>query len=103
MSKVIAELSETIGELQKALDNELQKVVADGGSTIESTPGDISARYWLSQFLEPLSSKELKSIVDGFLVQMLNEDQAKKLVKFLLVRYPKHYEGKQDATDAVSE
>jgi hypothetical protein len=43
------------------------------------------------QFLEPLNRKELKSVVDGFLVQLLNEEQAKKLVKFLLVRFPNYY------------
>jgi hypothetical protein len=58
---------------------------------VDESPGDISSRYWLMQFLEPLSRKELKSVVDGFLVQLLNEDQSKKLVKFLLVRFPNYY------------
>lgn len=87
--------------MNKNLINTLQSVVDECNSTIASelekyemttsTPGDISSRYWLSNFLEPLNKKELKSICDSFLIQMLNEDQAKKIIKFLLIRFPDYY------------
>lgn len=87
-------LSDAIASLNLALTEELDKKVLAGNinDLMESTPMDLSSRYWLMQFLEPLSRKELKSVVDGFLVQLLNEEQAKKLVKFLLVRFPNYYE-----------
>lgn len=87
-------LSDAIASLNHALTEELDKKVLAGNinDLMESTPMDLSSRYWLMQFLEPLSRKELKSVVDGFLVQLLNEEQAKKLVKFLLVRFPNYYE-----------
>ena len=93
-TKLIQNLHKTISSLQLALNDEIDKVIlADSGleKMVEDSPGDISSRYWLMQFLEPLSRKELKQVVDGFLVQLLNEDQAKKLVKFLLVRFPNYY------------
>lgn len=95
MSKLIKDLHTTIASLQSALNEEVDKVVLGDASGLEKmvdeSPGDISSRYWLMQFLEPLSRKEIKSVVDGFLVQLLNEDQSKKLVKFLLVRFPNYY------------
>lgn len=94
MNKLVENLHTTISSLQLALNDEVDKVIlADSGleKMVEDSPGDISSRYWLMQFLEPLSRKELKQVVDGFLVQLLNEDQAKKLVKFLLVRFPNYY------------
>ena len=63
----------------------------ENGDLAPNTADDISARYWLMNLLEPLTRKELKSIVDGFLVPMLNDEQAKKIVKFLLVRFPHYY------------
>lgn len=94
MNKLVANLHTTIASLQKALNEQVDKMIlADNGleKMVEDSPGDISSRYWLMQFLEPLSRKELKQVVDGFLVQLLNEDQAKKLVKFLLIRFPNYY------------
>lgn len=94
-AKLIKDLHNTIASLQSALNEEVDKVVLGDASGLEKmvdeSPGDISSRYWLMQFLEPLSRKEIKSVVDGFLVQLLNEDQSKKLVKFLLVRFPGYY------------
>lgn len=94
-TKLVTSLHGTIASLQNALNEEIDKVVlADSGGLekmVDESPGDISSRYWLMQFLEPLSRKELKQVVDGFLVQLLNEDQSKKLVKFLLVRFPNYY------------
>lgn len=89
----IKQLNKCVSTFQLALNEEMDKVVlADSyQEMIDDSPGDMSARYWLMQFLEPLNRKELKSVVDGFLVQLLNEDQAKKLVKFLLVRFPNYY------------
>lgn len=72
--------------INTAIANELE-----GSDLAPNTADDISARYWLMNLLEPLSRKELKSIVDGFLVPMLNDEQAKKIVKFLLVRFPHYY------------
>ena len=93
MSKYIETLHEDIETLAEVLNTEIDRTIAKGGydNLVESTPADMSARYWLMQFLEPLSRKELKSVVDGFLVQLLNDEQAKKLVKFLLVRFPDYY------------
>jgi len=92
MSKYIETLHEEIETLHEVLNTEIDRKIATGDyDSLESTPADMSARYWLMQFLEPLSRKELKSVVDGFLVQLLNDEQAKKLVKFLLVRFPGYY------------
>lgn len=97
MNKVAAIL-ETIESLQKALLEEQKRVTAEAegeegiSDLVEnSTAGELSARYWLMEFLEPLTRKELKSIIDGFMIQMINDEQAKRLVKFLLVRYPSYY------------
>lgn len=92
-TKIIAELSDTISVLSDALVEEVDKKVLGDAfeDAIDESPSDISARYWLIQFLEPLSKKQLKSIVDGFLIQLLDHDQAKKLVKFLLTRFPQYY------------
>ena len=94
MSKNLAlQLHNGVVAIQSALNEELDKMVLANNfqEMVDDSPGDLSARYWLMQFLEPLNRKELKSVVDGFLVQLLNEDQAKKLVKFLLVRFPNYY------------
>jgi hypothetical protein len=92
MAKIINTLHKTQLSIQAAMNEELDKVVLSSKfeEMIEDSPGDLSARYWLMQFLEPLNRKELKSVVDGFLIQLLNEEQAKKLVKFLLVRFPQY-------------
>lgn len=82
--KRIQALGETIDTCSTALASELENLASN-------TADDISARYWLMNFLEPLNRKELKSIVDGFLIQMLNDEQAKKIVKFLLARFPHYY------------
>ena len=101
---LIMKLNKTIGSLQLALNEELDKIVLSESynEMIDDSPGDMSARYWLMQFLEPLNRKELKSVVDGFLVQLLNEDQAKKLVKFLLVRFPNYYKEEIKRSDSES-
>jgi len=101
---LIKKLNKTIGSLQLALNEELDKIVLSESynEMIDDSPGDMSARYWLMQFLEPLNRKELKSVVDGFLVQLLNEDQAKKLVKFLLVRFPNYYKEEIKRSDSES-
>ena len=93
MSDLLQDLHRTIETCQHALNEVVEEriVQANLADMVESTPADISARYWLMQFLSPLSKNELKSIVDGFLVQMMNDDQCRKLVKFLLVRYPDYY------------
>lgn len=92
--KLVNQLSEAIASLQEALNTELSKEVLATSyqDMVDNTPADISARYWLMQVLAPLSRKELQSVVDGFLVQMLNEEQARKLVKFLLIRFPSYYQ-----------
>ena len=92
MADIIKQLSTAIEVCQAALSEAVEeRIVAGFGEMVESTPADINARYWLMQALSPLSRKELKAIVDGFLVQMMDDDQCKKLVKFLLVRYPAYY------------
>jgi len=92
MNDLVRVLNDAVVSFNEAINDELSKeIVADVQTMVDSTPADISSRYWLQQFLEPLSRKELKSIVDGFLVQLLNEDQSKKLVKFLLLRFPQYY------------
>jgi hypothetical protein len=90
---LIPEISTAIASLNEALVEEIDKVVLAGKfeDMIANSPEDISARYWLMQFMEPLNRKELKQFVDGFLVQLLNEEQSKKLVKFLLIRFPNYY------------
>lgn len=92
---VIHILSEAITSFNDALQEEVDKVIISGDykEMVDNSPSDIAARYWLIELLNPLSRKELKSIVDGFLIQMLNEEQAKKLVKFLIMRYPTYYAG----------
>lgn len=101
MADIVKTLNDAIQELQVALNTELSnRVVANVEVMVESTPADISSRYWLMQFLEKLNRKELKSVVDGFLVQLLNEEQCKKLVKFLLVRFPGYY---TDITGQITE
>jgi hypothetical protein len=90
MSNIVSKLSSTIAGLQEALNEEIdKKVLADYED--EDLNANMAARYWLMQFLEPLSRKELKSVVDGFLIQLLNDEQSKKLVKFLLLRFPDYY------------
>ena len=93
-NEYIKTLHEEIETLAEVLNTEIDRQIARGDfdDDMESTPADMSARYWLMQFLEPLSRKELKSVVDGFLVQLLNDEQAKKLVKFLLVRFTGYYD-----------
>jgi len=92
MNDLVRVLNDAVVSFNEAINDELSKeIVADVQTMVDSTPADISSRYWLMQFLEPLSRKELKSVVDGFLVQLLNEDQSKKLVKFLLLRFPQYY------------
>lgn len=96
----VKELIQVLEKSGTALSAELSKVpvpqealealTSDKEVTANSAE-DIAARYWLMQFLEPLSRKELKSIIDGFLVQLLNKDQAKKLVQFLMTRFPQYY------------
>jgi len=93
---VLKKIHSAIEVLQQAGNDEVDRIILadnNGGleKMVDESPGDISSRYWLMQFLEPLSRKELKSVVDGFLVQLLNEEQSKKLVKFLLVRFPQYY------------
>ena len=104
--KLINEMADAAKELQTAINKELTHVVLANNweDMVTNTPQDISARYWLMTFLEPLNRKELKSMVDGFLVNMLNDEQAKKLVKFLMIRYPQYY--KQDveqSQDTIEE
>ena len=99
-TELTAELIQVMEKAGIALSSELEKadlpeVIAkllDEENVVEANSAeDIAARYWLMQFLEPLSRKELKSIIDGFLVQLLNKDQAKKLVQFLMTRFPQYY------------
>jgi len=101
----VKQLHKCIGTFQHALNEEIDKVVLGNQyqEMVDESPGDLSARYWLMQFLEPLNRKELKSVVDGFLVQLLNEDQAKKLVKFLLVRFPNYYKEEIQRTQPEEE
>ena len=94
-NNVLKKIHSAIEVLQKARNDEIDRIILAESTGLEKmvdeSPGDISSRYWLMQFLEPLNRKELKSVVDGFLVQLLNEEQSKKLVKFLLVRFPQYY------------
>lgn len=94
MSKQVKDIHEAIISLVEDLNDEISKNVIQ--SDHDDTPADMSARYWLMQFLEPLNRKELKSVVDGFLVQLLNDEQSKKLVKFLLSRFPGYYKKEMD-------
>ena len=91
-NEVIAALADNMKVCQEALNEELGKIAL--AETIEdimeSTPSDISSRYWLMQVLEPLKLKELQSIVNGFLIQLLTDEQALKLVKFILLRFPEY-------------
>lgn len=94
--EVIANLIEVIESSNSALNSELEKLdlpefEQEATADSDNSAADIAARYWLMQFLEPLSRKELKSIIDGFMVQLLNESQAKKLVRFLMQRFPQYY------------
>lgn len=95
MSKLVKDLHESILSLSEELNSEITSEVIKGDFG-EDTPADMSARYWLMQFMEPLSRKELKSVVDGFMVQLLNDEQSKKLVKFLLARFPAYYKKEMD-------
>jgi len=101
-SKILKTLHKTQLTIQAAINDEVDKIVLSDHyqDMIDDSPGDMSARYWLMQFLEPLNRKELKSVTDGFLIQLLNEDQAKKLVKFLLVRFPNYYKEEIQRTQA---
>ncbi len=102
MSNIVKKLSTTISCLQEALNEEIdKKVLADYGT--EDLNANMAARYWLMQFLEPLSRKELKSVVDGFLIQLLNDEQSKKLVKFLLLRFPEYYKEELSKTEDEEE
>ncbi len=85
--KTVKELGEAIDSCSVALAAELENT-----DLAPNSAEDISARYWLMTFMEPLNRKEIKSICDGFLVQMLSEEQAKKIVKFLLARFPHYYQ-----------
>lgn len=91
--------------LSEALVESMDKVVLSENfeQMVNSSPADISSRYWLMQFLEPLNRKELKSVVDGFLIQLLNEEQSKKLVKFLLIRFPSYFTGSELGTEGVQK
>src|SRR6185369_10281882 len=107
--ELIVELDRSVQVLAEARNEELEKVVlAESWETmISNTPTDISARYWLSQFMAPLTRKELQSIVDGFLINMINEEQAKKMVRFLMVRFPQYYsqdvqQGMQPGPDGLA-
>jgi len=98
---VVATLTEAISTFNAALVEELDgQVIAGYSELIDNTPADIAARYWLMQLLEPLNRKELKSVVDGFLVQLLNQDQSTKLIKFLLIRFPAYFA--EDATKPLA-
>lgn len=83
---VAAKLMDTIDTCQTALSE-----IITAENMAPNSAEDISARYWLMTMLEPLNRKELKSVVDGFLVQMLSTEQSSKIVKFLLARYPQYY------------
>jgi len=98
--KLIKNLNEAVSSLQSALNEEIDKKILTGDydMMVDESPGDLSARYWLTQFLDPLNHKELKSVVYSFMVQLLNEEQSKMLVKFLLVRFPSYY--KETAEEA---
>jgi hypothetical protein len=93
MKSLVKELHEAIQTCQYGLNEVIGEALVEAGMAdlVESTPADISARYWLMQALTPLSKNELKSIVDGFLVQLMNDEQCKKMVRFLLVRFPEYY------------
>ena len=96
----VKELSTAMESCSIALASELEKY-----EMTTNTPEDVSARYWLMNFLEPLNKKELKSMVDAFFVPLLDEEQAKKIVKFLLVRFPSYYDEftKESAPEPVPE
>ena len=118
-NSTVLELERAIASLQNAMHEELKKATVDKkvveanpgmSDMVNSSPGDISARYWLMEFLKPLNRKEIESIANGFLVQLLNEEQAKKLVKFLLIRFPQYYKdidgqpmGDEESSDSNEE
>lgn len=83
----VQQLATAIESCNSALASQLDKFEMSA-----STPEDISARYWLMNFLDPLNKKELKSIVDAFFVNLIDEETAKKIVKFLLIRFPNYYQ-----------
>lgn len=75
---------EIVAQLEKEGNPDLAKAVQ------ESATG-LSMKYWLMQFLAPLSRKELKSVVDGFMLHHVTDDMAYNLIKFLIKRFPAYY------------
>lgn len=97
--ETMKEIEKAITLLQSALKEEVKQEIADRVTTassledmVSNTPSDISARYWLNEFLDPLSRAEMKSIVQNFLVPLMNDEQAKMLIKFLMTRFPSYYQ-----------
>jgi len=85
-------LANAIESLGRALNEELDIATAASLKDMEAaTPAELSARYWLMASIEPLNRKQLQQIVMGFMVPLLNDDQCRKLVKFLLIRFPEYY------------
>jgi len=66
-----------------------ETVVADLAEMVEES--GLASKYWLQEVLEPLNKKELKAVVDGILIQLVNEEQAKKIIKFAMLRFPNYY------------
>ena len=104
LTSTIETLSQTVGEL--LVKEEGKPTLASASKIIDSTAADISARYWLTEFFNVLSRKEMLSIANGFLIQLLSEDQAKKLIQFLILRYPQYYtedflRGKAEKEDVI--
>jgi len=82
-------------DMEQMVAQEVNAVYADAdyNELMEKSPQDFAARYWLMQFCEPLSRKELAAVVNGFMIQLLSEEQSKALAKFLLIRFPAYYRG----------
>jgi hypothetical protein len=97
-------LANAIDSLQKALLEEVDVATAASLKDMEEqTPADLSARYWLQVFCEPLNRKQLLQIINGFMVPLLNDDQCRKLVKFLLIRFPEYYTEELQQTPPTQE
>jgi hypothetical protein len=88
MTRAMMDLEEVVSQRVSAAFAD-----ADVSELMEKSPQDFAARYWLMQFCEPLSRKELAAVVNGFMIQLLSEDQSKALAKFLLIRFPAYYRG----------
>jgi hypothetical protein len=70
---------------------QLQQEKPDLATAIKESSIGLSMKYWLMQFLAPLNRKELKAVVDGFMLNHITDETAHNLIKFLIKRLPSYY------------